>query len=282
MSAPFELDYDKAPYWRWDHFGLAACQDGNYGNEPNWFYPFRGGLNGFHTRMEGAKYHYRMLHAWLPQRRLPTEFEYHLSTFFFNADSAVECLTFALNALGYAAFRGEFLSIADEKSLREITPQILLGNSSRSGRRSHTSPSGFSRIFQKTGALWRSRVSLLEQVFEQHDVSKHRHMIYVGGSGRTEDAPEGFWEELQVAEADRSRYYPMREIILGNDLKKPLEQRKSQHPEEFIYLEDIASDFFTLMSETGHTILEDSLTNIPLRVPLNDCSCFEPSNQRIS
>lgn len=271
MNTSFELVYDKVPYWQWDHFGLTACQRDNYGNNPNWFYPFRGGLNGFHTRMEGAKYHYRMLHEWLPQPRWPQEFEYHLSSFFFNADSAVECLAFALNALGYAAFREEFLSISDEASLRRIRPQLLLSDLPVLGR-SHAQPTGFSRVFSNTCALWRSRLSLLQQIFEQHDVSKHRHMIYVGGSGRTEDAPEGFWEGLNISESERSRFYPMREVILGNDLKKPLEQRHGQQPEEFVYLENIAPDFFRFASDSGLTILADSVTNIPIQTPLTNPS----------
>ena len=265
MTQLYELDYDRTPFWRWDHLGLTACQKANYGNARNWFYPFRSGLNGFHSRMSGAAHHYQMIYAWLPQARWPKEFEYHISTFFFHADSALECLTFALNSLGYGIFGDGFLSVSDERSLRQISPNLMLDG--LGGRRAPASATGFNRVFSKTKALWRSNISLIELVFEQHDVSKHRHTIYDGGSMRT-DAPAGFWDLVQVEESDRPRFFPMKEVILGNDLRKPLEKRRHQEIEEWVYLEDIAAEFFDFISKTGHSILEDSTINIPIKVPL--------------
>ncbi len=84
------LSYNRQPFWEWDRLALTACQKDNYGNAGNWFYAFRGGLNGFHARMAGAEHHYAMMHAWLPQVRTPQETEYHLAAFFFHIDSAIE------------------------------------------------------------------------------------------------------------------------------------------------------------------------------------------------
>lgn len=272
MTEEFELTYDKKPFWAWDFFVLTACQERNYGNRPNWFFPFRSGLNGFHTRMRAAARNYYLPHAWVPYQRWPSDFEDNVATFFFNADSAIECLTFALNALGHAAFEAEFLSIADEVSLRKISPKILMCPRGSDGK---TSPVGFSRVYPRTTHLWQSRGDLLRKIFEQHDVSKHRHSISVSGTG-TRQAPEGFWEAVgNPDESDRNRYCPMTEIILDNDLKKPLEERAYQEPEEWEYLEGLAPDFFAFVSETGHAILRDSIENVPINVELQRMSRHE-------
>ena len=170
----YALTYVKEPFWDWDAFGRTACQDANYGNNCNWFFSFRGGLNGFHARMAGAEHHYALMHAWLPQIRIPKETEYHLATFFFQVDSAVECLVFALNTLGCAVKKNGFRDIGDASSLRQIAPQDLLGNPLKGLK----PLSGYIDLYPKTVALWASQRSLLDVTFEQHDVSKHRHGIY--------------------------------------------------------------------------------------------------------
>jgi hypothetical protein len=259
----YVLSYLREPFWNWDHFVLTACQAANYGNFGNWFYSFRGGLNGFHARMAGAEHHYALMHAWLPQPRSPKETEYHLAAFFFHIDSAIECLVFALNALGYAVKKSSFRDIGDASSLRRIGPPDLLGDPKRGVKQLK----GYTELYPNTVALWASSRPLLELVFEQHNVSKHRHMIYEGGSMRT-DAPPDFWENLDIKEEDRRHFFPVRDVILGNDLRKPLEKRKAQKVEEFIYLEDIADEFFSLISEVGRLILDDSTSNIPIQKKL--------------
>ena len=255
----YTVTYDREYFWRWDHFTLTMCQGSNYGNEGNWFYSFRGGLNGFHARMAGAEHHYNLMHAWIPQTRSTKETEYHLATFFFQIDSAIECLVFALNSMGYAIEKNGFRRIDDSASLRRISPLDILGDINK-----NISPlKGYSKIFPKTSNLWASKRDLFTRIFEQHDVSKHRHTIYVGGSMRN-DPPPGFWESLRVPNECRAQFMPVREVILGNDLKQPLEKRKPQAINEFVYLEEIAVDFFELMTQTGLTILEDCMSNIKI------------------
>ena len=209
--------------------------------------------------MAGAEHHYALMHAWLPQERSPKETEYHLAAFFFHIDSAIECLVFALNALGYTVKKSGFLNIGDTSSLKEIMPKNLLGNTQNEFK----PLPGYTEFYPTTVALWASSRPLLDLVFEQHDISKHRHVIYQGGSTRT-DAPPGFWDQVDTPEENRWHFFPVHDVILGNDLRQPLEKRKQQKVDEFVYLEDIAEEFFTFISATGRTVLDDSKLNIPL------------------
>jgi hypothetical protein len=88
----------------------------------DWFGEFRGGLYGLYARLHGLSFHYERLHAWLLHERTRTETECDLAILFFCMDSAIECCTFALNALGYAAFPQGFRNIKDEVALRRIKP----------------------------------------------------------------------------------------------------------------------------------------------------------------
>ena len=44
-------------------------------------------------------------------------------------DSAIECMVFALNALGYNANSTQFLDVTNEKKLKQISPYNILGKS---------------------------------------------------------------------------------------------------------------------------------------------------------
>jgi hypothetical protein len=254
----YVLSYAREGYWEWDGLGLLACQSWNYGNANNWFYSFRAGLNGFHARMAGAEHHYTAMHAWLPRPRPPKETEYHL---------AFECLVFALNALGYAIKREGFRDTGDDGGLRRIGPTDLLGDA-RKGTRPLPA---YVNFYPKTVALCGASRSLLEVIFEQHNASKHRHMIYVGGDMRT-DAPEGFWETLNVADENRNEFLPVHDVILDNDILLPLHKRKPESDEEFPYFEDLAECFFHLIGAMGETIVDDTQSNA-IYPRLNNSTC---------
>ena len=98
----YEISFESSDYGRLDEFALLACQDYNLGNQGEWFGSFRGGLYGFHSRLHGLATHYNTVHAWIPVPRVPSETEHLLASIFFCMDSAIECLTFSVNALGYA------------------------------------------------------------------------------------------------------------------------------------------------------------------------------------
>src|SRR5438552_7832368 len=96
----YVLNFDVAPLEKLDQFALLASQDYNFGNATDWFGCFRGGLYGAYARLRAVQKHYFEVHAWLPVPRVLAHAEYHLSSIFFNMDSALECLAFAINALG--------------------------------------------------------------------------------------------------------------------------------------------------------------------------------------
>src|SRR2546426_1428341 len=111
----FVLNFDLGPCKELDEYALLARQDYNFGDRGSWFGDFRGGLYGMDHRLAAVNRHYLEVHTWIPVPRHIADAEYHLSSILFNMDSAIECFTFALNALGYSAFADEFRDITDPK-----------------------------------------------------------------------------------------------------------------------------------------------------------------------
>ena len=130
MPNDYTLEFDLSSYNDLDNFALLATQSYNLGDKDDWFGQFRGGLYGLYNRILGVEVHYHEVHSWTPplspisgiQRA-----EYHLSSILFNMDSAIECMVFALNALGYITNSTQFLDVSDEKKLRKISPNNILG-----------------------------------------------------------------------------------------------------------------------------------------------------------
>jgi hypothetical protein len=259
----FQLDFELSDAKRLDDYALLACQDYNLGNGGDWFGSFRGGLYGFHARIHGVATHYHDIHAWPPRLRLPTETEYHLASVFFNMDSAIECFTFALNALGYAARPHDFRDVATADGLKKIAPKDITGALNPGA--SQGPLSGYAIVFPSLQAYWQANAPLLKVIFEQHDVSKHRETIFHGGMARL-DPPAGFYEALGVPddEPKRALYWPMAEVILGQNLKTPSGQRPQQQPQNFQYLEKVANDFRAFAEESCRRAADDSVANVRL------------------
>ncbi len=126
MSNNFILRFDLRPYDELDKFALLADQGYNLGDKGDWFLHFRKGLEGLNARLFGVRIHYHEVHAWTIPKS-PLVVEYHLSSILFNMDSAIECMVYTLNALGYIASSTQFLDINDDKKLRGISPYNILG-----------------------------------------------------------------------------------------------------------------------------------------------------------
>lgn len=259
----YDLPFNLKPFEELDNFALLSCQKYNLGNDTDWFGAFRGGLYGFYARIYGVISHYQSVHSWMARPRLPTETEFHLASIFFNMDSAIECLTFALNGLGYAALPGEFRDVTDRNALRFISPQDILGHPRSKSPRSLLT--GYSRIFPTLQDLWQSQNKLLAAVFEQHDVSKHRQTIYSGGMARL-DPPPGFYEALGIKgdTAKEALFWPSAEIILRDDPKAPPHERSSQPQSQLDLLEDVAEKYCALINESGELSCADARANIQL------------------
>lgn len=265
MASDILLPFDMSPFQSLDEFALLACQKYNLGNETDWFTTFRGGLFGFHARIHGVAEHFHAVHAWLPKPRSPKELECHLASIFFNMDSATECLTFALNAVGYAAEPGLFRDVTNSQELRMISPIDIIGI------RDITSPrplqKGYSRIFPTFQEYWIANRDLLFIIFDQHDVSKHRSTIFKSGKVRR-DPPFSFYEKLGIEDMPRLQvlFSPMAEIKLRRSPKEPVIRRTphSESVENRIILESAANQFCEFINESGVRALNDAKTNIQL------------------
>jgi len=225
--ADFALTFNAAHYEELDQYALLACQKYNLGNATDWFGAFRGGLYGVYARLHGVATHYRLVHAWLPSLRLLATTDYHLASIFFNIDSAIECFTFALNALGSAAGRAGFRDVTDARALRDVMPRDILGDSR--GKRPRPPLSGYSKFFPTVQACWQKHRVLIDRIVEQHDVSKHRQTIFCGGRVRS-DPPPGFYENLGCSPDDptaQAVFSPMEEIILMDDARSPALTRRT-------------------------------------------------------
>lgn len=251
---------DNTPYEELDQFALLACQNYNIGNETDWFGSFRGGLYGFYSRNRGVQIHNDALHNWFPPRiHDPADTDYNFSSLLFNMDSAIECLTFALNALGFAALPGGFNDVGVRKRLGNISPYNILGGMKRPAL------SGYATIFPNVQELWCQEEKLLLQIFELHDVSKHRTTIYQGGQ-ISDEVPTGFFETLGVdpQKSGTWLFRPHKEIILPSEPKIPRVQRTPSGHETRNTLEDLIPRYSEFLRETGIRALEDSQANIPL------------------
>ena len=257
----FVLPFDLRLCDELDQHALLSCQKYNFGNEGDWFGTFRGGLYGFYSRINGVRKHFYQVHAWIPTLCTPSDTEYHLSAILFNMDSAIECFTFALNALGNSVYDKEFRDITDSKSLKKISPTDVLGDPDREPPLKPMS--GFTKYFPHTQKLWIDHRDLLNVIFENHDVSKHRETVYCGGKYRN-DPPTGFFEALGIIDKSGKSilYTPMAEIILSSDPKTPRLNRQSTPVEDQILFEEIAFRFCYFINKTVAVATKDALANI--------------------
>ncbi len=244
-----------------DQFALLACQDYNFGNASDWFGCFRGGIFGMTSRLRAIQRHYFEVHAWLPVPRIFADAEYHLATAFFHMDSAVECMTFALNALGNSVAPGAFRDVTDDRALRRISPIDILGDAGRMPL------PGYGTYFPRLQAYLQAHAPLIRQVMEQHDVSKHREMIFHGGKARM-DPPPGFFEALGLAPNDENRliFSPMEEIILDPNPKTPKAGRAPIPADSVLRFEELAQTLGRILSESAPKALADAKATIRLPV----------------
>ena len=251
------LKFDQSGGKQLDDFALLARQDYNLGKQNDWFGHFRGGLYGHYSRLTGASIHYSNMHQWLPVPQIML-IEYNLASFFFNADSALECLVYALNALGYAAEPALFCDITKASKLKNISPRNIVG-----GKRKKPL-AGYKRYFPLVQNEWTRNEALLRKIVNLHDVSKHRRTIYQGGVVR-QDAPAGFFEGLGITdESKKAVFCPAQEVILMFDPKlegKPLPSRR----EDYEKLEDIGPLYCKFINKISKLAAKDAKATIKLK-----------------
>ncbi len=265
----FFLQFEISNYGQLDAFAAQASQATNLGDMGAWFLTFRSGLYGFYARLRGVATHYQQVHQWLPNPRDSIETEYHLASILFNMDSSIECFTYALNAIGFAASPDGFRDVTNASQLRQIKPQDVLGNMSI---RPAIPMAGYSTIYPSCKSLWQSKADLINRIQENHDVSKHRSMTNRGGMHRL-DPPPGFYEGLGIPDDPslRSRYWPMAEILITENPKSPWATQIASPARVADTLEAMAAEFTDLVNETGIAALRDARNNIRLsEVPVEE------------
>ena len=187
MSHPFELNFENVigTYNAlWDLSGIVVM-DPKFGDHDNWLLTFRDGLRGMLARITALDREYVALHRFqhaFPADGNPNEWgigcESHAGLIFFAMDSTIECLVFALNAIGFAKSKSDFCDITDPMALRQISPKNILGGSSSDKQNPRP---GYQRHFPRLVAHFKANEALLARIFEYHDVSKHRSAISAGG-----------------------------------------------------------------------------------------------------
>lgn len=252
----YELHFTISPINELDEFALLACQSYNLGNSTDWFGSFRGGIYAVSHRVQAVRRHFYEVHAWIPRPQL-LETEYHLSSIFFNMDSTLECFAFGINALGFAAEPSLFRDVTDLKSLRAIRPSDIYGIQK-------LEVPGYAKYFPAVQKLWRDQLSLIEEIRDLHDVSKHRETIFVGGKSRN-DPPPGFFEAFGIPNdpATRGAVHPMAEIFLKREPKAPNVARKPPEGSPRL-LEQLAKEFVQLINQSCLAVLTDAKSNIKL------------------
>ncbi len=209
----YEIDFDDKPLKELDEFALLACQSYNLGNETDWFGCFRGGIYACQHRMYGIQRHYEDVHAWQTPGQVFGNAEYNLSGLLFCLDSAMECLIYGLNGLGFAFLPSGFHDVTDGKALRRVNPGNVIGPSKLPG---------YDSVYPQFKAHWTRHQELISEIAAQHDVSQHRSLIFSGGRMR-DDSPAGYFEALGIADdpGARAMHSPMAEIFLRPDPKAP-------------------------------------------------------------
>ena len=260
LMSSFQISFDLRKYVDLDGFALLACQPYNLGDAGNWFLNFRFGQTGFQARLFGVATHYYQVHSWLPSPRSQVDNEYQVASILFNMDSSIECLVFMMNALGWAQSHGDFRDVTDATQLKRITLRDILGGPG-------SALAGYAKFFPTVQDLWLSKKPVIDGIIENHDVSKHRRSVYMGGMAAMEP-PSGFYESLGIPNDPfiRSRYWPMAEIGLMQNPKDPLinlftNRGGSQS------LEAMVDEFVKLIDDTGTALLDDVKMTMPLPEP---------------
>ena len=166
------------------------------------------------ARLRGLAARYAEVHTWIPVPRDTTAVEAALGEILFDADSALECMVFGLNALGHGVRGRGFRNTMSRGQLKSISPRDPI----------RADMDGWPELFPRfSDTLRASWGDIVTPIMEQHDVAKHRTVVFRGGTLR-DDTPSGFWERLGLTEErDPSRFVfmPYSEILLLPDPKRP-------------------------------------------------------------
>src|SRR5258708_9896604 len=110
----YDINIDRVYAQKLDDFALLADQAYNLGDKGDWFGCFRGGLYGMYGRLYGVQFHHKVIHTWESKLTQMRQVDFQVSSLLFNMDSALECFTFGLNALGWIVEESQFKCVTSE------------------------------------------------------------------------------------------------------------------------------------------------------------------------
>jgi hypothetical protein len=172
--------------------GKVLQDDPRYAKPPNSVLTYRYAIRGMLARIITIDRDYRSLNepgsGTATDEDMTTQnarnwwnvvWESYAGTLFFAMDSSLECFAHALNALGYMLSPAEFLDITTDEKLRRITPANVFAPPAN-GNVAHSAYAACLKWFPRICGHWSANRTLLAQIIEYHDATKHRHSVVVG------------------------------------------------------------------------------------------------------
>lgn len=152
-----------------------------FGAQDGWRIMFGDGIRGFAARLTTVMESHRLLdepfsvplETFSPEQ-WAVESDRRIGEIFFGMDSALECLVFALNSIGYLKSPSDFCDIKTVEGLKQVKPDNIV---SRMPQDKKNPRSGYAKFFPRVVACWNANRSLIDRIMEYHDVSKHRSCI---------------------------------------------------------------------------------------------------------
>ena len=222
---------------------IAKKAKDKFGDRGYWITAFNRAVDGIRARIFGLNNHYDDLQSIRNfeisdgSKYNFIELDHHLSDILFNLDSSIECLVFALNAIGYGVMDSKlFISIEDDKKLKRINPDnIFLENNNAHYKKYFPNLTNYwleiphHKYHVTPKQLWKS-------IKDNHDVSKHRSCLchMVTGSDNETD------------------------LFLDKYPKKPLIEEVEFEPDRYPWsLIDHLKEFVQFFNKSVNLIIQD-------------------------
>jgi hypothetical protein len=158
----------------------------SHGDQDGWRILFEEGMRGFAARIGTVVESFQLLDkpfsipfATLSPEQWAVDSDSRIGEIFFGMDSALECIVFALNAIGYLKSPGDFCDIKTAKGLKQVCPDNI---ATRICNDKHNPRRGYAMLFPRIRAHWSANNVLIASIVEYHDVSKHRSCIVSASS----------------------------------------------------------------------------------------------------
>jgi hypothetical protein len=237
----------------------------------DWHSQFLAGWVGFKARIWGVEHEFHELSRSRGSSFGPYEQDYHLAALFFAMDSALECLAYAMNAIGWACCASRDCKCYKKMHVENALRSINLGIFRKTNNCSNTNCPPFAAV----RACWQSPANktCIDRLTEQHDVSKHRGATVNGHDkpvdiGTTpvdsEYVPDGSEESIGEAPAqDYILHAKIKTLVLekatadalGKPYKKPFDELLKAG--DVFYLRELMEQYKILIEETAKAFESD-------------------------